>query len=67
MSYTKEGFPRFIWGEGVDLATDSTIDERLFLTHTAAPRFVCEIYDTDELPDTDNPLDAQGEQLELLW
>ena len=60
MSYTTEGFPRFIWGEGVDLATDSTIDERLFLTHTAAPQFVCEIYDTDELPEIDSIPDHLG-------
>ena len=60
MIYTTEGFPRFIWGEGVDLATDSTIDERLFLTHTAAPQFVCEIYDTDELPEIDSIPDHLG-------
>jgi hypothetical protein len=61
------GFPRFIEGEGAGLASESTIDEPLFLTHTGAPQFACNIYDTDKPHDTDDPLDDLGEQLELLW
>ena len=45
--------PRFIWGEALD-AQPGGLDERLFLTHTRFPRFVCEIYETDEIPEVDS-------------
>ncbi len=45
--------PRFIWGEGLS-ATPGDLDERIFLTHTQFPRFVCEIWETDEIPEVDS-------------
>src|SRR3546814_19556747 len=45
--------PRFIWGEGLS-AMPGELDERIFLTHTQFPRFVCEIWETDEIPEIDS-------------
>ena len=45
--------PRFIWGEGLS-AMPGELDERVFLTHTRFPRFVCEIWETDEIPEADS-------------
>ena len=45
--------PRFIWGEALG-GEPGDLDERLFLTHTRHPRFVCEVYETDEIPEVDS-------------
>lgn len=45
--------PRFLWGEGLS-AEPGALDERIFLTHTKFPRFVCEIWETDEIPEADS-------------
>ena len=48
-----ESLPRFIWGEALG-GEPGDLDERLFLTHTRFPRFVCEVYETDEIPEIDS-------------
>ena len=46
--------PRFVWGEATDPKSGDGLDERMFLTHARYPRFVCEIYETDEMPEVDS-------------
>jgi hypothetical protein len=38
--------PRFIWGEAV---SESGFDVQEFLTHTRYPRFICRIYEGDNV------------------
>lgn len=47
-------FPRFVWGEATDADSGTGLDERLFLVHTQHPRFICEVYETDEVPPVDS-------------
>jgi hypothetical protein len=67
MNRPNGGLPRFIQGESAGLDNRSTIDARLFLTHTGAPHFAWKIYDTNKPPETDGSIDNLGKQLELLW